>query len=290
MTVVYVDVLFLINFCMDFLALVLSGACMHLEVKRVYLAAASALGGVYAVLAALFPGNVAFGALIGIGVAALLCYIAYGHVCHGKILWCVFALFYGTSWLLGGMITGAYEFLRHFFQNRNELFLAITEGDGKIAFFFSLLLSCAFLLTLLKRHLYFKKEEKSVDITVKSGDASATLSALVDSGNTLCDPISGRPCIVISPKAASSVVPSDIVKLSGSKEPDLENLSEHSRKRIRLIPADTVGGHRLLVGYRVDRIMVSAGRGTHAVDAFLVVGGSEDEYCGHAALIPSILA
>lgn len=290
MTVVYVDVLFLINFCMDFLALLLAGGFLHLEPRRIPLAVSSAIGGIYAVIAALFPGNAAFGALIGMGVACLLCYVAYGRFCRGKIFWCLFALFYGISWLLGGMITGAYEFLRGFFENRNELFLAITEGDAKIAFFFSLLLSCAFLLTLLKRHLYFKKEEKSVDITVRSGDREKTLSALVDSGNTLCDPISGRPCIVIDPKAAAPILPQDVLQLSAAEDSGISGLSEQSRKRIRLIPADTVGGHQLLIGYRADRITVSAAHGTHAVDAFLVIGGTEDEYCGHAALIPSILA
>ena len=71
MTVVYIDVLFLINFCMDFLALILSGSVMHLEVRRGYLTAAAALGGVYAVLAALFPGNAAVGAVIGIASALI---------------------------------------------------------------------------------------------------------------------------------------------------------------------------------------------------------------------------
>ena len=289
MTVVYVDILFLINFCMDFLSLALAGAFMHLEVRRIYLSASAALGGVYAVFAALLPGNAILGALIGVFVACLLCYIAYGRACRGKVFWCVFALFYAASCLLGGMITGAYELFRSFFENRNELFLAITEGDGKIAFFFSVLLSCAFLLTLLKRHLYFKKEEKCVDITVSRGKEKITLSALVDSGNTLCDPISGRPCIVISPKLAAPIVPLDVLRLAKEKRTELALLSEHSRRRIRLIPADTVGGHQLLIGYRADRITVEAPRGSHAVDAFLVIGDSEDEYCGHAALIPSIL-
>lgn len=289
MTVVYVDVLFLINFCMDFLALFLSGTIMHLETAKGHLTVSSAIGGIYAVLAALFPGNAIIGALIGIATALLLCYAAYGHACHGKIFWCVFALFYGTSCLLGGMITGAYEFLKGFFENRHELFLAITEGNGKIAFFFSLLISCAFLLGLLKRHLSFKKEEKSVDITVSAGTSSTTLSALVDSGNTLCDPISGRPCIVISPRSAAPIVPLDILRLAQEPTPDIDMLSEHSRRRIRLIPANMVGGHRLLIGYRADKITVEAACGSHAVDAFLVIGGAGDEYCGHAALIPSIL-
>ena len=290
MTVVYIDVLFFINLCMDFLALVLAGSFMHLAADRARILCASAFGGVYAVLVALFPGNAMIGALIGIGAAGLLCYIAYGHACRGKVFWCLFALFYGMSWLLGGMITGAYELLRSFFEKRSELLLLITEGEGKISFFFSLVFVCAFFLALLKRHLYFKKEEKSVEITVKSGETSATISALVDSGCTLCDPISGRPCIVISPVASSDIIPTDVLRLADDKTGDVSGLSEQSRRRIRLIPADSLGGNRLLIGYRADRITVATEMGVHAVDAFLVVGNHGDEYCGHAALIPSILA
>ena len=289
MTVVYVDVLFLINLCMDFLALALAGAFMHLEAKRGPILFSSAVGGGYAVAAALYPGNAVIGALIGIVVACLLCYIAYGAVCRGKVFWCLFALFYGMSWLLGGMITGAYELLLGFFEKRSELLAMITEGEGKISFFFLLMLACAFFLSLLKRHIYFKREEKSVEIFVKNGDAEATLSALVDSGCTLCDPLSGRPCILISPDAAVSVIPNDVLRLSASGASDLSLLSEYSRRRIRLVPADTVGGHRLLIGYRADRISVAADGGTRATDALLVIGNPGEEYCGHAALIPSIL-
>ena len=289
MTVVYVDVLFLINFCMDFLSLVIAGASLHLEIRHSYLSLASALGGLYAVIAALYPGNAVIGTCIGVATACLLCYISYGRACRGKRFWCLFAFFYGASWLLGGMITGAYEVLRGFFENRTDLFLAITEGDGEIAFFFLLLLSCAFLLNMLKRHLYFKREEKSVDITVRSEDRTARLSALVDSGNMLCDPLSGKPCIVLSQKAAERLVPTDVMQMALHGDPRAAKLSGRSARRIRMIPADTVGGHRLLIGYRADKITVEAERGAHAVEALLVIGGGEDEYCGHAALIPAIL-
>lgn len=289
MTVVYVDVLFLINFCMDFLALVFAGASLHLEIRRAYLAGASALGGGYAVIAALYPGNPVIGACIGIAAAYLLCYVAYGRACRGKRFLCLFAFFFGVSWLLGGMITGAYELLRSFFANREDLFLAITEGDGEIAFFFLLLLSCAFLLTLVKRHLSFGKEEKCVDIIVSAEDRTRRLSAFVDSGNVLCDPLSGRPCIVISKKAATGLVPADVMEVARHGDPRAGSLSGSSARRIRMIPADTVGGHRLLVGYRADKITVEADRGAYAVEALLAIGGEEDEYCGHAALIPAIL-
>ena len=289
MTVVYIDVLFLINFCMDFLALILSGSVMHLEVRRGYLTAAAALGGVYAVLAALFPGNAAVGAVIGGAVAYLLCYIAYGRACRGGTFFCVFFLFYAMSCLLGGMITGAYEFLRGFFEHRADLFLAITEGDGKIAFFFTLLFSCGFLLTLFKRHFNFKKEKRSVSVTFVSDGSETTVSALVDSGNMLCDPLSGRSCIVVTPETARAILPGDVLALAERGDADVSRLSARSGRRLRMIPAETVTGHRLLVGYRVDQITVNAGNGSRATDALLVIGSCGDEYGGHAALIPSIL-
>ena len=94
MQVVYVDVLFFINFCMDLLALRCAGAILHLPAGRFRLSLASAIGGGYAVASALYPGGAVLSAAIGIGVAGLLCYVAYGGLCKRGRLLAVFALFF----------------------------------------------------------------------------------------------------------------------------------------------------------------------------------------------------
>lgn len=291
MQVIYIDVLFLINFSMDFLALRLAGALMHLPARKLPLLLASAFGGIYAVVGAFLNGNGVFGALIGIGVALLLSYIAFGRECNRRAFFGVFFLFLVSSFLLGGMITAFYEYLGYFLNSDEGLPSVLREGDERLLYFFLLVVASAFLLRLGNRMLLFRRQEGSVKLTLFEEGRSMTLSALADSGNTLCDPLSGKPCIVLDAEKASEVIPKDIAVFSGAAAVPVEALSDKSRRRIRLVPSDSIGGHRLLVGYLPERVTVYDRDGTErAVDAVLVLdsrGGGK--LSGYDALIPPIL-
>ena len=52
---IYGDVLFLINFSMDFLSLFITGKIMHLKMNKWRLLASATVGGVYGVASLFFP-------------------------------------------------------------------------------------------------------------------------------------------------------------------------------------------------------------------------------------------
>lgn len=288
MKVVYVDVLFFINLCMDFLSLYIAGGVIHLTRNRTWLLIAGAIGAIYAIVNALFRGGALFGTVIGVGVSILLCYVAYGRVATGRRFWYVCILFYGVSWLLGGMITAFYGFLHRFFQKREDLYTVLTEGDGRLAFFLAIATVAGLLIVFLKRQLLFVGQERTVQVTMRVGNVWHTVSALVDSGNLLQDPLSGRPCIVLHPRAAVSILPYDVMRFwrDGGKDP--KKLGGLAARRIRLIPAETVGGRDLLVGYLPDAVLVGE-NGGRPVDALLVLGKDGGQYAGHDALVPTVL-
>ena len=276
---------------MDFLALRMTGAILHLPSRRYAVPFASLLGGGYAVAAALFPGGVILSSLIGIGVALLLCYVAYGRECGRRIFFCLFALFFAISWLIGGMITAFYQFLTRAFENREELLALLLEGDGKLALFFALSLAASLILVLGRRRLTFLRPlGHTVRLRVTEGGQHSTVSALVDSGNTLCDPLTGRPCVVIDPSAISGI-PADIRAFSVSGLLDPAGLSPKSRRRIRLIPSESLGGERLLVGFLPERLaLLTEGGEERDINAVLVLderGGAG--FHGNGALVPSNL-
>ncbi len=291
MQVVYIDILFLINFCMDFLALRLAGALMHLPARRGPLLFSSLLGGIYAIATAFLKGSGIFGAALGIAVALLLSYIAFGKESNMRAFFGVFSLFLVSSFLLGGMITAFYECLGYFFDKKGDFFAALSGGNEKLLIFFLVVAGSAFLLKIANRRFLFRRQQKTVKISLYEGDSALELSALADSGNTLCDPLSGKPCIVLDGEKAAAVIPRDIAVFSGASAIPVDTLSEKSRKRIRLIPSDSIGGHRLLVGYVPERVTVYDESNTpRAVDAILVLGtGNGGKLSGYDALIPSIL-
>lgn len=291
MPVVYVDVLFLINFCMDFLALRSAGAILHIPAKRCLLLLAAILGGVYAVASALFPGDPLVAIVIGGGVAALLCYVAYGGRCGKPRFFGLVLLFFLISWLLGGMITAFYEFLGGFFKDRGELLSFLLDGDGKLAVFFGLAALAAVFLGIGRRQLLHRRHAEAVRLTIFEGEDSETVSAMVDSGNTLTDPLSGRPCIVLTAGAAVEIVPDDIKQLSAEAGLDPTRLSDGSRRRIRVIPAESLGGNQLLIGYVPTKLLLATeGEEERCVDAVLVLDPRERVgYNGYGALVPATL-
>lgn len=291
MQVVYIDVLFLINFCMDFLALWFCGSLLHLPRRLRPLLLAAALGGVYAATEAVLPGNPTVSLLVGAGTALLLCFTAYGRHCRAGLFATLCALFFGISGLFGGMITAFYTLLERFFRDRSDFYEALIGGEGRLAVFSALAMLVVTAVSLSRRLFAASAMARSAKVEIRDGGRTRMLSAMVDTGNTLHDPLSGKVCIVIDPHAVLGVLPEDVLSFSAGGDLDLERLLPKNRKRIRLVPTESVGGGRLLVGYLPDRIEVasSEGRGRRSVDAVLVLDERGGGFNGHAALLPPVL-
>ena len=95
-----------------------------------------------------------------------------------------------------------------------------------------------------------------------------SLTALVDTGNLLRDPITRLPVIVISRQAASKLLPSTGELLPG----------------MRLISVRTVAGTALMPIFRPQQLQLLLPQGWQSVHA--LVGLSPDGYSGFQALVP----
>lgn len=94
------------------------------------------------------------------------------------------------------------------------------------------------------------------------------LTALVDSGNLLRDPLTSLPVIVVSQQTAAELLP--------------------DASRMRLISVRTVAGSALMPVFRPDVVRVLLPHGWQTVQT--LVGLSPDGYSGFQALMPSCLA
>lgn len=96
-----------------------------------------------------------------------------------------------------------------------------------------------------------------------------SLTALVDTGNLLHDPLTHLPVIVISRQAASKLLPNTGELLPG----------------MRLISVRTVAGTALMPIFRPQQLQLLLPQGWQSVHA--VVGLSPDGYSGFQALVPA---
>ena len=111
----------------------------------------------------------------------------------------------------------------------------------------------------------------SVELSAEGGHLR--LTALVDSGNLLRDPVTGLPVIVMSRNAASRLVPL----------PGEDNLTPG----MRLISVRTVAGPSLMAVFRPEQVRLLLPGGWRSVRA--VIGLSPDGYEGFQALLPASL-
>lgn len=201
--VVYADLVFVLNFAVNYLLLRGTARLGGCAARKRRLALAAALGALYAV-AVYAP---AFGWLrllpTKLLCAAVMLLLAFGARRATLRLGAIFAALtlvlcgavYGVELLRGGQIV----------IHRNSLLYPVT--------FSSLLLTatavsaaCRLLLPRLTH-----AADSVVPLTLRLGTRSVHLSALRDSGNTLCDPIGGAPVLTAEWRVAARLLPPELL-------------------------------------------------------------------------------
>jgi stage II sporulation protein GA (sporulation sigma-E factor processing peptidase) len=124
-------------------------------------------------------------------------------------------------------------------------------------------------------------------------DVEIELTALVDSGNQLVEPLSGRPVVVVALSAISDLLPPEIVALSCSEsiwEAKLDALAASNFvHRLHFVPFHAVANDSgVLLGVRVDYLEITCnGRTQKASGITLAISpvdlSADDNY---QALVP----
>lgn len=251
---IYGDILFLVNFSMDYLALYIASAILSHKSKGIRLIVASAIGGLYAVLTLFVSLGPLPDLLAALVIPILMCRIVFGK--RARCLWRSVLLFALIGLLLGGVITALCHLLAHISGSGRVLYsgdvrrLESELTPGLFTLFASLsALLCAFGGRLLRKMP--KGESASVHITHRG--STLHTDAFCDSGNLLFEPISGRPCIVLPFEQASSLLsPSALDAVRRGELP-----TQPDGTRYRIVPCSTVGGRTLLVGFLPDACTVN---------------------------------
>lgn len=128
-------------------------------------------------------------------------------------------------------------------------------------------------MPLLSRLLPADSQARCVTVELLCSGHRLELTALVDSGNLLRDPLTHLPVIVVSRQAAARIIP---LPPPGEASPGM-----------RLISVRTIAGSALMPVFRPDRVRLMLSGGWQETRA--VIGLSPDGYSGFQALIPSCI-
>ena len=253
MQVIYIDTLFLTNLVINYIILLSTSKICAANVHRIRLWISAGFGALYSV-AVLFPA-LAFllhpAMKIASGIAMSV--ISFG----GKrqivritlVMLAVSAAFGGAVYAVT-MLTGV------------DLITAAAVFDFKVLIL-SFIVCYAILIIVFRRTGRNHKGGGIVKLTIEHGGRKATVPALVDTGNSLSDPLTGASVAVADVFEIKSIFPREIREIIAKEAEEssveaMENLDEKCNMRFRLVPYNAIGvKNGLLLAFRPDKIAVN---------------------------------
>lgn len=281
---VYIDVLFIINFVVNYVLLLITGKIMRREKSYARLCLAAFSGAVYACFMFFPQIKFLYGFMFKIFASFALIVIAYGIKSIKLTLKTAF-VFYLSSFVFGGVTLALFYFtdagLKYGGALNNGIFYF--NMPWKILF-----LACAASYAAVRAGFGIYKKDKNFSykkVKVVISNDFACLNALVDTGNLLTDPITNSPVVVAELESIKRLLPDKLVEVFENKcENDLETVSEAVKdtgfeKRIRMIPFTSLGEENgIMLGFKPDFLVV----GGNAVSDVCVAICSKNLSNGHS--------
>lgn len=247
-TVIYVDVLFLINFFMTVLILLVTSAFAQQRLKTWRLLLGGLLGGVYSLVILLDGLPFAVSALGKVLSAAAIILAAFSWQGAKQYFKNVLTFFISSMVLLGIIIALWFIFEPPGVVIQNES-VYFDVSTGTLLFSGIAAYGIACLAVRIYQHAVSKKQIYVLSVTCSG--KSAELTALADTGNKLREPFSGRS-VIIAEKSR--------VFLLSRGQP------------MRIVPFDTLGGRGLMECFRPERVtVVSRGRSFEVHDVYIAL-------------------
>lgn len=272
--IIYADILFFVNFITDMLCLFVSGRVMNLKIRKLRLCLASAFGGIYGVLSQIMQ---LWEPICGILVSIIMVLICYD--IRSKLLFFKTLLFmYCTGMLSGGIMS---FFQRVIYENRHIGLFSEGIDTGLFSVLFAIVF---FFITFSSRIFAIYIHKKSVTCIIGYGNEKMKVNLLLDSGNMLKDPFTGKNVAIVKADVLDTLLGKEGIHRGCS----LCNSEAVIDTGIHYISAKTVGGQILLPVISSLKIFTCEKKGK-AIELFASVASDEtglNDYMGYDGIMP----
>lgn len=253
----YVDSLFFINFVMNLYLLLLVNQSTYRTATRLRLLLGAAAGAFFYLLPFFFNGPAKFRYLLGALAGMASMYFMVFRIKNLQAFWFITKKFLMYSFLMGGsllFLIRAVPVLRRFLTG-----IFGVMGAGAVIFLF----------LFYEKEREKRHEESSLcKVTLISRERRLTLTALLDSGNTLTEPISGKPVSVADEK---------VLKYLWEKAGEGKETGMFGKSGFRAVPYHSIGKKRgILYACLLEEIQIELGGLTKICKNVYVASSKED--------------
>jgi stage II sporulation protein GA (sporulation sigma-E factor processing peptidase) len=274
----YLDVIWFLNICVDFILLWLTGLILKRQFVLWRIAIGSLIGSAIIILSFSPYAYVVGNPLVKLLFSLLMVYSAFGYK-RLRYYLTNLLMFYFVTFLTGGILIGAHYFLTFDPGAETTVLLASIKGFGDP-------ISWVFVMLALPIAWYFSKGrmdsvehvkiqyDQLVDVIIRIGEFEFTVKGLVDSGNQLQDPITKSPVMIVSVSSLKDAVPEEVQILCEEAEDIFsgqKNLEVQWSDRLRIVPAQSVGRKsQLLAAVKPDSITLKDHESSWSANGLIV--------------------
>ena len=258
---VYWDMMFLINFAIDYIILYSTAKTLFLKRNIFKILSGALIGGIYGIFA--FEKSFVFNTLTYIFVTFFILYVTFS-----KLNFKIVSTFYIISFLFGGIssylnnLYGVIKMSNGFFYIENNLLAVLL---GVVLSSFIVVIS----LKLIKRNTIKLRQIKTVDIFCDG--KSVTVSGMLDTGNLLLDPITKYPVILVNFSDIKQIINEDLEKFLEENDNLCVNINRRIINKIRLIPYKNSSSNDILKGFKPDYIVIKEEKERKITDVIIAV-------------------
>lgn len=263
-TYVYGDVILLENLIMNYLILWSTARLARYKYSKVKFLIASLLGSIYAVFSYFPEYSYLFTFFMKILFSIFIVIIAYTPA-YFHLLLKLIGIFYIVSFIFGGAAFGFFYFINGLDLTRNGVSFI---GNFPIKILIVAVAGAYFTVRFSWDYIQhrIKRERLILGVEMSFDKKQLCLDALVDTGNSLKDPITNAPVIITEYEIIRELLPDDIQKIfEQCGENDLNAIAEIMTiskwaARFRIIPYKSLGRENgMLVGFKPDMVTIFDG-------------------------------
>jgi len=261
---IYLDIIWLLNFLIDLLLLLLTSFVLKKKTTKTRLFLGAMFASLY--LLFLFYPIVSFMTHpIMKGIYSILIILITFQFQQFRSFVQALLMFYFVNFAVGGGLIGL-----HFFLQVDQSFIQgtfATRGNQ-----FGSPISWLFVIVGFPLMYYYTKNrfdsvetvkiryEETVDVSIEIDGKVFYLKGFIDSGNQLTDPFTQKPVMILDMTKLTEKLPKDLIFLSKEKPESFTDIPDQYSGRISLVPYRTIGNEQqFLWTIRPDKIIVYEG-------------------------------
>lgn len=248
MRTVYLDDMFVLNLVIDYFILLATAKLCGLPLNRWRFAAGAALGALYSVLILFPPLRFLATPVMKLVSGMLITLTAFG---SARRIIRIYLAFLAVSAAFGGAVIAASMLSGQ--DLKDGLYINVSMRILALSFAASYVV-----LTFVFKRLGRKARRETAEIRISLQGNTANFRALFDTGNEVCDPITGLPVMVADHAALSPLFPT--LLLGGDGTLLFESIPHELRSaaRFRLVPYSAIGvGLSLMPVFRPDELFIN---------------------------------